>query len=123
MSHLLQSDPHNPGKTFRALKLFIGLAWLAAYYDVIWRLMDDWRVDENYSHGFLIPFISGYAIWAKRETLRTLPAKPRWLMGGALMALAALMLFAGVMGAELYLTRLSLVLSLVALTVYFGGLS
>lgn len=37
------------------------------------------------------------------------------------MALSALMLFAGVMGAELYLTRLSLVLSLAALTVYFGG--
>lgn len=83
--------------------------------------MDDWRVDENYSHGFLIPVISVYAIWAKREKLWALPVKPRWWVGGALMALAALMLFAGVMGAELYITRLSLVLSLVALTVYFGG--
>lgn len=97
------------------------LAWLAAYHDVIRRLVDDWRVDENYSHGFLIPVISGYAVWTQREKLSALPIEPRWMIGGALMLLAALMLFAGVMGAELYITRLSLVVSLVALTVYFGG--
>ncbi len=99
----------------------IALAWLAVYYDVLWRLVDDWRVDENYSHGFLIPLVSAYAVWSQREELSTLPIHPRWLIGAALMLIAALMLFAGVMGAELYITRLSLVLSLVALTVYFGG--
>ncbi len=101
--------------------LLTTLAWLAVYHDVLRRLVDDWRVDENYSHGFLIPFVSGYAIWSQREKLFALPAEPRRLIGGTLMLLAALMLFAGVMGAELYITRLSLVLSLVALTVYFGG--
>lgn len=99
----------------------IFLAWLAVYYDVLWRLADDWRVDENYSHGFLIPLVSVYAIWAKKEKLSDLSAEPRWLAGGALMLVAALMLFAGVLGAELYVTRLSLVLSLIATTVYFGG--
>ena len=29
--------------------------WLWLFFDVIRRLIDDWRVDENYSHGFLIP--------------------------------------------------------------------
>lgn len=101
--------------------LALALAWLAVYHDVIRRLVDDWRVDENYSHGFLIPVISGYAIWIQREKLLALPVAPRRLIGCALMLLSALMLFAGVMGAELYITRLSLVLSLVALTVYFGG--
>lgn len=99
----------------------IGLAWLAVYHDVIRRLVDDWRVDENYSHGFLIPLVSGYAIWTERDKLSALPAEPRRWIGGALMLLAALMLFAGVMGAELYITRLSLMLSLVGLTVFFGG--
>ncbi len=99
----------------------IALAWLAVYYDVIRRLVDDWRVDENYSHGFLIPVISGYAIWAERERIFSTPTDPRLLPGAALMALAVLMLFAGVLGAELYITRLSLVLSLAGLAVYFGG--
>lgn len=99
------------------------LAWLAVYYDVIRRLIGDWRGDENYSHGFLIPLISGYAIWANREEIFSTPARPRLLPGATMMLLAALMLFAGVLGAELYLTRLSLLLSLVGLTVYFGGWS
>lgn len=99
----------------------MALAWLAVYYDVLWRLADDWRVDENYSHGFLIPFVSVYAIWSRKEKLSALPVEPQWMAGAALMLLAALMLFAGVLGAELYITRLSLLVSLIALTVYFGG--
>jgi len=97
------------------------LVWLAAYHDVIRRLVDDWRVDENYSHGFLIPFVSVYAVWLQREKLLALPVEPRRWIGGGLMLLSALMLVAGVMGAELYITRLSLALSLVGLVVYFGG--
>ncbi|MDQ3010253.1 MAG: exosortase/archaeosortase family protein [Acidobacteriota bacterium] len=103
--------------------MLIALAWLAAYHDVLWRLVDDWRVDENYSHGFLIPIVSGYAIWAKREQISSIPLEPRWILGGALAIVAVLMLFAGVLGAESYITRLSLVLSLASLTIYFGGLN
>lgn len=103
--------------------LLIMAAWLAVYYDVIRRLVDDWRVDENYSHGFLIPIISGYVIWSQRSRIFSAPREPRLLWGGALMIVAVLMLFAGILGAELYITRLSLVLSLAALAVYFGGLA
>jgi exosortase len=99
----------------------MAVAWLAVYYDVIRRLVDDWRVDENYSHGFLIPIISGYAIWTNRERIFSTPVKPQLPAGAALMLMAVLMLLAGILGAELYITRLSLVLSLAALTVYFGG--
>lgn len=97
------------------------LAWLALYGDVLRRLLDDWRVDENYSHGFLIPFISAYALWRGRATLLATPRKARPWWGGGLMLLAVLLLIVGVLGAELYATRLSMVLSLVALTLYFGG--
>lgn len=120
---MLQTNSHLPKQSFRFIAcgaLFV-LAWLAVYHDVIWRLVDDWRVDENYSHGFLIPLVSVYAVWLQREKLLALPVEPSRWIGGALMLLAALMLVAGVMGAELYITRLSLVLSLVGLTVYFGG--
>lgn len=123
MRRLLQTQSDISGKSFRTISacLLIGLAWLAIYYDVLWRLADDWRVDENYSHGFLIPLVGAYAVWAKKEKLSALPVEPRWLAGGVLMIVSALMLFAGVLGAELYITRVSLVLSLIALTVYFGG--
>lgn len=112
----------------RQTKLFwlvavMATAWLAVYFDVIRRLVDDWRVDENYSHGFLIPVISGYAIWAERKRIFSTPVEPKLLPGAALMIVALLMLLAGILGAELYITRLSLVLSLASLAVYFGGWS
>ena len=42
-------------------------------------------MDENYSHGFLIPIISGYAIWTERERIFSTPLEPRLLPGAALM--------------------------------------
>ncbi len=99
----------------------IALAWLALYHDVLRRLIDDWRVDENYSHGFLIPFISAYAIWSRRDRLIATLREPHWLLGGFLMIIAVLLLFVGVLGAELFVTRVSMVLSLAALVVYFCG--
>lgn len=99
----------------------IALVWLAIYFDVIRRLIGDWMVDENYSHGFLIPFVSGYAIWRMRDRLRSEPPLPAYGLGFGLMMLAVLMLFAGLLAAELYLTRLSMVVSLFALTLYFAG--
>ncbi len=99
----------------------IALVWLAIYFDVIRRLVGDWLIDENYSHGFLIPVVSGYAIWRMRDRLRSEPLRPAYGLGFGLMLLAVLMLFAGLLAAELYLTRLSMVVSLFALTLYFAG--
>lgn len=122
---LLQINLYFARKTFgsAAAVLLIALAWLAVYHDVLRRLVDDWRVDENYSHGFLIPVVSGYAIWAQRDQIFSASVEPRRLLGGGLMLISAMMLFAGMLGAESYITRLSLVLSLIGLTVYFGGLN
>jgi len=92
------------------------------YHDVIRRLIDDWRADENYSHGFLIPLISAYAVWSIRDRLRETVCEPRILLGGALMLLAILMLVFGLLGAELYLTRISMLISIVSLVIYFGGI-
>lgn len=99
----------------------IAAAWGALYFDTLRRLVDDWRVDENYSHGFLIPIISAYAVWKDRDQIFSTKPLPRLFLGGALMLIAVLMLFAGIAGAELYVARISIVLSLAALVVYFRG--
>jgi exosortase len=99
----------------------IAAAWLALYYDVVRRLISDWRIDENYSHGFFIPLISAYAIWTNRGRLAAIPCRPAIMLGVIVMLGAAILLFLGVLGAELYLTRISLLFSLAALALYFGG--
>jgi exosortase len=99
--------------------ILLALLWL--YSGVLWHLAQDWWVDENYSHGLLIPFISGYAIWSQRGHLLTAPRRPRSLVGGALMLLATAMLAAGIIGAEFYISRVSFVVALASLVVYFFG--
>lgn len=99
----------------------IGLALLILYGEVLSGLVRDWWRDDNYSHGFLIPFISGYVIWLSRERLLRLSDQPRLFAGGALMLMAVLMLIAGIVGSELFISRVSFVVAVTGLVIYFGG--
>jgi len=101
--------------------LAIGFAIAFAYATVMAKLVHDWWTDENYSHGLLIPFIIGYILWSQREKLARVPARPALLVGGAAILCALFALWAGVAVAELYTQRLSLVLLLAGLAVFFWG--
>lgn len=95
---------------------FILLAGLTAaiYFRVVVKLVDDWYTNPDFSHGFLVPLFSAYLIWTKRDVLRRMPRRPSWT-GVFLVAGAIVTLFLGVYGAELFLSRLSLIM-------LFGGL-
>ena len=99
----------------------ISLAIAFAYATVFMKLVRDWWNDENYSHGLLIPFIIGYIVWSQRDKLARARVEPSTLLGGAAIVFALVALWAGVAGAELYMQRLSLVLLLAGITVYFWG--
>ena len=101
--------------------LAIGFALAFAYAIVMVKLFRDWWNDENYSHGLLIPIIIGYILWTQREKLARVPANPSLLWCGAAILFASFALWAGVAGAELYTQRLSLILLLAGITVYFWG--
>lgn len=97
----------------------LGLLWL--YGGVLLRLpREDWQQDD-YSHGFLVPFICGYIVWINRERLRSLFPSPAWTAGTALVVLAVLLHLAGTVGAEDYLPRFSFPLMLSGLVLFFGG--
>jgi exosortase len=101
--------------------LAIGFAIAFAYATVMAKLFRDWWNDENYSHGLLIPIIIGYILWTQREKLARVPVNSSVLLGGAAILCASFALWAGVAGAELYTQRLSLILLLAGITVYFWG--
>ena len=84
------------------------VSFLLLYRDVIPNLVNDWIIDENYSHGFLIVPLALYLSWERRHDLAKLPIKPSAI--GWLVLLGSLfVLVAGVLGAELFLTRVSIV--------------
>ena len=99
----------------------VAAAVFFVYATVLVKLGGQWWVDENYSHGLLIPFIIGYILWSERERLVRAQGQPRLWWGGAFVVLAVLMLWAGTAGAELFMQRTSLVVMLAGITIYFWG--
>jgi exosortase len=101
--------------------LAISFAIAFAYATVLAKLFHDWWNDENYSHGLLIPFIIGYIIWVQRDKLAQVSTRSSVLWGGAAVVCALFALWAGIAGAELYTQRLSLILIIAGIIVYFWG--
>jgi exosortase len=99
----------------------IAAALVFVYASVLAKLGYDWWEDENYSHGLLIPFIIGYILWSERESLGRLRLRPSIWWGGAAVLVALLALWMGTAGAELFTQRMSLVLMLIGVCVYFWG--
>ncbi len=99
----------------------IAVALAFVYFAVIVKLANDWWHDENYSHGLLIPFVIGVIVWQERKRLGETKREPWVWIGAAGIALSLFMLWAGTAGAELFVQRVSLVLMLLSVVVYFFG--
>jgi exosortase len=93
----------------------------ALYADTVADLVQVWRTNEVYRHGFLIPFIALYLVWVRRADLRDLPLEPRWGLGGALAIVAGAMLIAGKVAAVAIVRELSLPLMLAGLVLVLFG--
>lgn len=99
----------------------LSCALIFAYATVLQKLGNDWWNDENYSHGLLIPVIIGYILWSQRERFARTACSSNALPGIAIVSLALFALWAGTAGAELFIQRLSLVLMLAGVVLYFWG--
>jgi exosortase len=98
----------------------IAVLMLAVYFRVLVKLVVDWAEIPDFSQGFLVPIFAAYLVWVKRETLRNTKIAPTW-NGVAVVALGLVVLLLGVYGAELFLSRISLVILLAGLVLSFGG--
>lgn len=73
----------------------LALAFVACYLEVFqWMGVRYLSPDSYYSHGCLIPFLSGWLIWREKEQLKQEEAT-RFLPGLALAILALLVHFVG----------------------------
>jgi exosortase len=94
------------------------IVWL--YAPVVARLVHQWWTDPNFSHGFFVPAFSLYVLWQNREKLRSVPSVPSiWGLGLVLLSLCTLIL--GVFGAELFLSRISLIFLLAGMVIFLSG--
>ncbi len=93
---------------------------VALYYPVLNHLAKQWSTNDNYSHGFFIPLISGYMIYTMQKQLRNIPLRPtNW---GALLLLVGLgQLYIARVGSELFLQRTSIIIVLLGVTLFLFG--
>jgi exosortase len=101
---------------------FVSLMLVALYFSIGRNLAIQWFRDPNYSHGILAFLFSLWVVWKKKDQLAAIPANPNW--SGILIIFAGLaILVLGVLGAENFLSRGSLLMVLAGLIVQFGGWS
>ena len=81
---------------------------LLVYWSVIRGLIDAWSTDDNYSHGFFIVPLAAYFAWERRKALAATPVRPSYF-GLLVVAGSMALLVAGLLGAELFLSRVSLI--------------
>jgi exosortase len=117
------NDSHNSSKWtgvgIFSLLCILGLLGVL-YAEILVGMVFDWENDPNYSHGFIVPFISVYLIWERWSVLKSLPMQPNpW--GALLLMMGLAILVIGSVGAELYTQRVSLIVVLSGLVLLILG--
>jgi len=95
------------------------VGWL--YCSILVYLVLQWGADSNFSHGFLVPVFSIFVLWRNRFHLQSIPVRP-FSWGLLAVAFSLVVLVVGVLGAELFLARFSLLLVIAGLVVTFFGI-
>lgn len=103
------------------------IAWFGAllvvcYWPVLKFLVWQWGHDEDFGHGFFVPFVAGYIIWQRRDALAA-PQSGGHGWGLLIVMLGAIQLWLGTLGSELFLSRTAFLVSLVGAVMYLGGIS
>lgn len=72
----------------------LGLALGVASYDGLKAMVKYWEIREEYSHGYIIPFIAIFLVWQKKNIIENLAFKGAWL-GCVLVCIGLVTIFLG----------------------------
>jgi exosortase len=92
----------------------------ATYATIVAGMAQDWHLDPNYSHGFLVPVIAGYFLYQRREELAAAPVRPSHF-GLPVMLASLALLVVGIAGTEYFTMRTSLVFLIAGIVLYCFG--
>jgi len=106
-------------KGFALLALFFA-AFAFLYREVLWRLWDQWATDDNYTHGFFVIPVALFFVWERRHRLRAAARQPN-ILGFFIVLGSLVLLLMGLLGAELFLTRISLLGTIIGTVLYVYG--
>jgi exosortase len=123
MSPALAGNP--PSGKISGVFSWATIAWVsvllaACYGPILVALVRNWISDADMGHGFFVPVIAGFIAWKKRDQIAGRLPKPNW-WGLGIMLWAGFQLYIATLGAELFLARTSLVISIIGAVLLLGG--
>ncbi|MGE4421866.1 MAG: exosortase A [Pseudodesulfovibrio sp.] len=90
------------------------------YHEIIAAMVADWARDDNYSHGFLVPLVSAYFLWANRKNILQAEVKPAgWGLWIVLLGVAQLVV--GSLATEYFTMRTSMIVVTGGAIMYIMG--
>lgn len=98
------------------------IVFVYSYKDVLSSLVKTWLGRDDYSHGFLVPFICLYLIWDRRDKLRYISIKPNFLGGVFLTLLGSILFLSGSVGGVLLIQYIALMIVVPGLVLLLLGL-
>ncbi|HSW65007.1 MAG TPA: exosortase A [Dissulfurispiraceae bacterium] len=118
-----QSNVLTVSQTLRRYRIEFGLLVLllaGIYAKIVPEMVMQWNNDENYSHGFIVPFIAGYFFWQRRREIMELQTEQNW-QGLGVIGFGLFMLLMGFLATEYFTMRSSLVVLLIGMVFFFLG--
>lgn len=103
------------------LLLVLGVLLYALFSSGLRFMFQWWFEREEYSHGILIPFISGYLIWQRKLQLARCNFEGSWA-GVAILVFGVLVFFLGELSALYTLVQYAFLISLLGVVLAVGGL-
>lgn len=96
------------------------LLMVGVYHSIVPDMILDWQRDDNYSHGFLVPFIAAYLAYMRLPDLQFAEVRPV-NAGIGLIGIGLVMLGLGWLGSEYFNMRASMVVILAGSTLFLFG--
>jgi EpsI family protein len=97
------------------------LAFWLVYYPTVLKLTEYWATNDTYSYGFLVPFISAFLVWLRRDLLRQHTRQPSLRVGGLVLGFGLLMFIVGTKSSTNLIEELSLPVTVSGLVILMFG--
>lgn len=103
------------------IRIVILLLLLSAlFWNVLFKMVDEWFRLEEMGHGLFVPFVVGWVIWTQREKLAKIPLQPSWV-GWLFLLLAFVQMVVAELGAEFFLARTAYIVGLIGIILLTAG--
>ena len=90
------------------------------YWEGLKRLVLVWETKEEYSYGYMIPFITLFFLWQKKDVLERIDFKASWA-GVAIVVLGFMLFFLGNLSTLFLIVQYSFLVVIIGVTVAYTG--